>query len=406
MRRASLRVVNVRFDADNLSVFPFLTQSPHARRRPLDVPPSALQGYAVPRASSRHCNMRSSGPKSPKSPKSPSSPKSLVRRRVPRVTVAIATPFTEQGGVDEAGITRTVSWLQAQGIASIIPGGTTGEFAAMMASERLQVLEATRQAAGADCFLFANVSACAVGDTLTLARQAATSPAKPDALLLLPPYYHQPFNAEAGACGCKQFFRSVLQGLGAAAITTPVFLYTFAVHTQQPISPATFGELYAEFTQVAGIKASAVGVEQAQAYAAAAPGATVLVGNGRENCESLCAGLNIVSGDCVAVSWALIKMLRLVEAGDVPGAVAAQQALVEYWRVAAMDHFDEVPAVKAAFSTNNAVATLTAVRPPLVALDALDTMSIRDAVVRLRQAFDAIPLSSPLRLTPRRRPTP
>ena len=71
-----------------------------------------------------------------------------------------------------------------------------------------------------------------------------------------------------------------------------------------------------------------------------------------------------------------------------------------------MDRYDEVPAVKAAFSTNDAVATLPTVRPPLVALDASDTQSIRDAVVRLRQAIDAIPLQIPLRLTPHRRPTP
>ena len=44
--------------------------------------------------------------------------------------------------------------------------------------------------------------------------------------------------------------------------------------------------------QLAGIKASAVSVEEAQAYAAAAPGAAVLVGNGRANCASLRAGLN------------------------------------------------------------------------------------------------------------------
>ena len=34
----------------------------------------------------------------------------------------------------------------------------------------------------------------------------------------------------------------------------------------------------------------------------------------------------IVSGDCVAVSWALVKLLRLVEAGDASGADAVQQA--------------------------------------------------------------------------------
>eukprot|EP00908_Phaeocystis_cordata_P014035 Transcript_25141.p2 GENE.Transcript_25141~~Transcript_25141.p2 ORF type:complete len:300 (-),score=65.78 Transcript_25141:289-1188(-) len=211
---------------------------------------------------------------------------------VPRITVAIATPFTEQGEVDVDGIGRTASWLRSQGVGSIIPAGTTGEFAGMTAAERLTVLEATRQAAGNDCFLFANVSACAVGDVLELARQAAASPGKPDALLLLPPYYHRPFSADLGAEGCKQFFRAVLQGFAAANVTIPVFVYTFAVHTQQPVPPATFGALCAEFPQLAGIKASAVSVEEAQAYAAAAPGAAVLVGNGRANCASLRAGLN------------------------------------------------------------------------------------------------------------------
>ena len=169
---------------------------------------------------------------------------------VPRITVAIATPFTEQGEVDVDGIGRTASWLRSQGVGSIIPAGTTGEFAGMTAAERLTVLEATRQAAGNDCFLFANVSACAVGDALELARQAAASPGKPDALLLLPPYYHRPFSADLGAEGCKQFFRAVLQGFAAANVTIPVFVYTFAVHTQQPVPPATFGALCDEFPQV------------------------------------------------------------------------------------------------------------------------------------------------------------
>ena len=81
---------------------------------------------------------------------------------VPRITVAIATPFTERGEVDVDGIGRTASWLRSQGVGSIIPAGTTGEFAGMTAAERLTVLEATRQAAGNDCFLFANVSATTI----------------------------------------------------------------------------------------------------------------------------------------------------------------------------------------------------------------------------------------------------
>ena len=62
-----------------------------------------------------------------------------------------------------------------------------------------QVLEATRKGAGPDCYVFANISACAVGDVLAHARAALASSASPNALLLLPPFYMRPFNASDGA---------------------------------------------------------------------------------------------------------------------------------------------------------------------------------------------------------------
>ena len=48
--------------------------------------------------------------------------------------------------------------------------------------------------------------------------------------------------------GVEAFFRAVLNELTAAELTaTPVFLYTFHVHTQQPVPPEVFGRLCAEF---------------------------------------------------------------------------------------------------------------------------------------------------------------
>ena len=55
------------------------------------------------------------------------------------------------------------------------------------------------------------------------------------------------------------------------------------------------------------------GLEQSEAYAAAAPSTTVLVGNGRLQLPVLRAGLHVVSGDCVTVCWALMKLLSLHE---------------------------------------------------------------------------------------------
>eukprot|EP00282_Hemiselmis_andersenii_P041573 CAMPEP_0172071458 /NCGR_PEP_ID=MMETSP1043-20130122/13808_1 /TAXON_ID=464988 /ORGANISM="Hemiselmis andersenii, Strain CCMP441" /LENGTH=125 /DNA_ID=CAMNT_0012731891 /DNA_START=45 /DNA_END=419 /DNA_ORIENTATION=+ len=125
----------------------------------------------------------------------------MAQREVPRITVALVTPFTPSGGIDEEGLKRQAKWVAAQGVKAVIPGGTTGEFAAMSASERLRVLEITREAMP-DAFIFANVSACAVGDALELTRQALSSgTARPDGLLLLPPFYHKPFTPEQGEKG-------------------------------------------------------------------------------------------------------------------------------------------------------------------------------------------------------------
>ena len=60
---------------------------------------------------------------------------------VPRLTVAIPTPFTAGNAVDTDGIERICGWLTSeQNVGSIIPAGTTGEFPALTGAERIKVL--------------------------------------------------------------------------------------------------------------------------------------------------------------------------------------------------------------------------------------------------------------------------
>ena len=234
---------------------------------------------------------------------------------VPRVVVATPTPFDEVGKLCTDGIARQVRWLADQGITGIIACGTTCEFAGMTAAERVMVLELTRSALGPAGYIMGNVSACCLDDAISLAEQAIDSAGKPDALLVLPPFYHAPFSQALGHAGVEAFFMAFFERYAALSATRAVqlpriFLYTFAVHTQQPVSVETYGRVAAKFpTLLGGIKASAVSVEQAQALAAAAPQHTVLIGNGRSNLASLRAGLSIVSGDCCGVAWALSKLL-------------------------------------------------------------------------------------------------
>ena len=189
---------------------------------------------------------------------------------VPKLTFAPVTPFLDDGSLDVPGLERQITWLKGQGVESIIAGGTTGEFPSLSMRERLEVLTTSRRAFGPVGYLFANVSACAMDDVLDLTCQALESEAEPDALLLLPPYYHKPFSAESGAAGIEAFFMAALHKIGAeiearrataSAKRSPVvFLYTFALHTQQPIPPDVYGRLCTAFpTLLRGIKASFVG---------------------------------------------------------------------------------------------------------------------------------------------------
>ncbi|KAL3928262.1 MAG: hypothetical protein SGPRY_002461 [Prymnesium sp.] len=79
------------------------------------------------------------------------------------------------------------------------------------------------------------------------------------------------------------------------------------------------------------MKASCVGLDEAQAYADAAPGTVVMVGHGRLQLQLelarnyllqlistssqpvLRAGMHVVSGDCLPVCWALVRLLAYHE---------------------------------------------------------------------------------------------
>jgi len=54
---------------------------------------------------------------------------------------ALATPFTPQGDIDEARLRRLVDRNIAGGVAGVVAGGSTGEFAAMTGAERRLLVE-------------------------------------------------------------------------------------------------------------------------------------------------------------------------------------------------------------------------------------------------------------------------
>ena len=57
---------------------------------------------------------------------------------------AIVTPFANSGRIDEKALFDYLKFLEKSGVASIIVGGSTGDFASLSLSERIELLELTR----------------------------------------------------------------------------------------------------------------------------------------------------------------------------------------------------------------------------------------------------------------------
>ena len=72
-----------------------------------------------------------------------------MSKKLGGILAAVSTPFTADGAVDEAALRGHVDFLIGNGLHGLVPGGSTGEFAALTSQERKLVNKVViEQAAG------------------------------------------------------------------------------------------------------------------------------------------------------------------------------------------------------------------------------------------------------------------
>jgi 4-hydroxy-tetrahydrodipicolinate synthase len=103
--------------------------------------------------------------------------------------VALVTPFTRDGSLDEAALQRLVRRQVEEGIDVLVPCGTTGEAATMNEAEQLRVVEITlREARGKPVLAGAGSN-----DTRTaIERSKAMAALGVQGVLSVGPYYNKP----------------------------------------------------------------------------------------------------------------------------------------------------------------------------------------------------------------------
>jgi len=152
----------------------------------------------------------------------------------------LATPFDEDGALDEAALRELVAWLDPH-VHFLVPCGSSGEAAKTAPQERARVVEVVADAA--DVPVLAGTGTPGLVPTLDATKRAAEAGA--DAALVVTPYYYD--HDQGTLAG---YYRRV-----ADASPVPVYLYSVPAYTGTRLDPETVGDL-ADHPNVAGMKDS------------------------------------------------------------------------------------------------------------------------------------------------------
>jgi 4-hydroxy-tetrahydrodipicolinate synthase len=197
------------------------------------------------------------------------------------VWVPLITPFDTEGAVDVAAVERLCREYLAAGAAGIVALGTTGEVAALDATEKRAVIDACSKAcAEQHARLIVGTGSNNTRATIAATEALAGVPAVVGALVVVP-YYVRPSEA-----GIVEHFKAV-----TAASPVPVVLYNIPYRTGRGLGADALLEL-AAVPGIAGVKQAvgALDTDTLRVLAGAPDGFAVLGGEDAILFPIMCMG--------------------------------------------------------------------------------------------------------------------
>ena len=245
-----------------------------------------------------------------------------MRARWAGCGTALVTPFTADGGIDEAAVTRLARRQIDAGVHFLVPCGTTGESPTLSPAEKLRVVELVAAAAAGRAPVLAGAGGYDTRAAAALARDMAAAGA--DGLLSVTPYYNKPTPD-----GLRRHYAAI-----ADAADLPIVVYNVPGRTGCNVAPATLARL-AEIPSVVGVKEASGDLGQLCEICRAAPdGFSVLSGDDAATLPLMAlGGAGVIS---VAANEAPAEMAALVDlaaAGDFRAARAAHERLLPLMQV-------------------------------------------------------------------------
>jgi dihydrodipicolinate synthase/N-acetylneuraminate lyase len=272
----------------------------------------------------------------------------VAGRHLGGVYVANVTPFKEDGtlAVDEGAYLEHVAWLSEGGVRGVVPFGTNGEGPSVAMEEKMRVLEALF---GRDLGLqiIPSVMQANLPDTLRMIEFLNGHPAA--AVLVLPPYYFKPADAE----GLKRFYEPVMEASGHPVVAYHIPKYAV------PVPAEVVGSL-----PFWGVKDS--GGEPGYAEAVLGAGKGVLVGTEDDVRSRVGMGAQgAISALANFVPDEVVALFESATSGDEEGGEALAGALLEA-RAKTKEHSS--PAVLKRLAQERHGVPMGTVRPPFLPL--------------------------------------
>jgi 4-hydroxy-tetrahydrodipicolinate synthase len=233
------------------------------------------------------------------------------------ILVAIATPFTADGSVDENALRQMVDRLAGDGVHALIPCGSTGEFAALTHQERRTVVEIVIEQAAGRIPVVPQTGAMTTSEAIELSRHAERAGAA--GVMVVGPYY-EPLNmAET-----KDYYRRV-----ADSISIDVMIYNLPTATGINLAPEAIRQLAEGARNIRYVKDSSGDFDQAVALLHDhSDVVSTFVGMDTSYMSSLVEGANgAVLGSANLLGPGLVAIYDWMKAGDYASAKPAWDSL-------------------------------------------------------------------------------
>mgnify|MGYP001180980133 CR=1 FL=1 len=166
--------------------------------------------------------------------------------------VALVTPMTEDGAVDDLSLRKLVEFHIEQGSDALVAVGTTGESATLDEEEHCHVIKTVVDYAAGRIPVIAGTGANCTREAIALTQRAKEAGA--DACLLVTPYYNKPTQE-----GLYLHYKAV-----AEAVDIPQILYNVPGRTGCDLLPETVGRL-AAIDNIVGVKEATGKLERVKA---------------------------------------------------------------------------------------------------------------------------------------------